>query len=96
MSIKRRSYEPATRRSSWWSIDDTRNATAPSISPAAARCARRRSVLMLRVIETAGPQSAMAGVADIMRAEAHEEANAVLDRARRARHPASPASCPSG
>jgi hypothetical protein len=35
---------------------------------------------MLRVIETADRNQQWLGVADIMRAEAHEEANAVLDR----------------
>ena len=36
---------------------------------------------MLRVIETKDRHQQWLGVADIMRAEAHEEANAVLDRA---------------
>jgi nucleotide-binding universal stress UspA family protein len=35
---------------------------------------------MLRVIETEDQNQQWLGVADIMRAEAHEEANAVLDR----------------
>jgi nucleotide-binding universal stress UspA family protein len=35
---------------------------------------------MLRVIETKDRSQQWLGVADIMRAEAHEEANAVLDR----------------
>jgi hypothetical protein len=38
------------------------------------------TVLMLRVIETHDHGQQWLGVADIMRAEAHEEANAVLDR----------------
>ena len=38
------------------------------------------SVIMLRVIETHDRNQQWLGVADIMRAEAHEEANAVLDR----------------
>src|SRR5205823_5694291 len=37
-------------------------------------------VLMLRVVETRDRNQQWLGVADIMRAEAHEEANAVLDR----------------
>src|SRR5205807_4038470 len=37
-------------------------------------------VLMLRVIETHDRNQQWLGVADIMRAEAHEEANAALDR----------------
>ncbi len=38
------------------------------------------SVIMLRVIETHDRNQQWLGVADIMQAEAHEEANAVLDR----------------
>jgi nucleotide-binding universal stress UspA family protein len=38
------------------------------------------SVLMLRVIEMHDRNQQWLGVADIMRAEAHEEANAALDR----------------
>ena len=38
-------------------------------------------VVMLRIIETENQNQQWLGVADIMRAEAHEEANAALDRA---------------
>jgi nucleotide-binding universal stress UspA family protein len=38
-------------------------------------------VVMLRLIETDDQNQQWLGVADIMRAEAHEEANAALDRA---------------
>ena len=38
-------------------------------------------VVMLRVIETEDQNQQWLGVADIMRAEAHEDANAALDRA---------------
>src|SRR5262249_28132653 len=38
------------------------------------------TVVMLRVIETQDRNQQWLGVADIMRAEAHEEANAALDR----------------
>jgi len=38
-------------------------------------------VVMLRIIETEDHNQQWLGVADIMRAEAHEEANAALDRA---------------
>src|SRR3979409_2809706 len=37
-------------------------------------------VIMLRVIETHDRNQQWAGVADIMKAEAHEEANAALDK----------------
>jgi nucleotide-binding universal stress UspA family protein len=38
-------------------------------------------MIMLRVIDTSDRNQQWLGVADIMRAEAHEEANAALDRA---------------
>jgi hypothetical protein len=38
-------------------------------------------VVMLRIIETEDQNQQWLGVADIMRAEAHEEANVALDRA---------------
>jgi nucleotide-binding universal stress UspA family protein len=48
---------------------------------AARRAARvGANVVMLRVIETHDRNQQWAGVADIMKAEAHEEANAALDK----------------
>jgi nucleotide-binding universal stress UspA family protein len=42
---------------------------------------RHRGVVMLRIIETEDQNQQWLGVADIMRAEAQEDANAALDRA---------------
>src|SRR6476661_2423209 len=80
MKRKRRSYEAGHSPKFLVVIDDF-----PECDRALYFASRRAlrigaTVLMLRVIETHdhGPQ--WLGVADIMRAEAHEEANAVLDR----------------
>ena len=77
---KRRSYEAGHSPKFLVVIDDS-----PECDLALYFASRRAlrigsTVLMLRVIETHdhGPQ--WLGVADIMRAEAHEEASAVLDR----------------
>src|SRR5205085_11563247 len=80
MKRKRRSYEAGHSPKFLVVIDDS-----PECDRALYFASRRAlrigaTVLMLRVIETLdhGPQ--WLGVADIMRAEAHVEANAVLDR----------------
>lgn len=80
MSIKRRSYEAGHSPKFLVVIDDT-----PECDRAVHFASRRAmrtgaSVIMLRVIETEDRNQQWLGVADIMRAEAHEEANAVLDR----------------
>jgi nucleotide-binding universal stress UspA family protein len=80
MSTKRRSYEQGHSPKFLVVIDDS-----PECDRAAYFAARRAlrigsTVLMLRVIETHDRNQQWLGVADIMRAEAHEEANAVLDR----------------
>jgi nucleotide-binding universal stress UspA family protein len=80
MSIKRRSYEAGHSPKFLVVIDDT-----PECDRAVYFASRRAlrtgsSVIMLRVIETEDHNQQWLGVADIMRAEAHEEANAVLDR----------------
>jgi nucleotide-binding universal stress UspA family protein len=80
MSRKRRSYEAGHAPKFLVVIDDT-----PECDRAVYFAARRAlrtgsSVVMLRVIETQDRNQQWLGVADIMRAEAHEEANAVLDR----------------
>jgi nucleotide-binding universal stress UspA family protein len=80
MSSKRHSYEQGHSPKFLVVIDDT-----PECDRAAYFASRRAlrtgaSVVMLRVIETADRNQQWLGVADIMRAEAHEEANAVLDR----------------
>jgi nucleotide-binding universal stress UspA family protein len=80
MSTKRRSYEAGHSPKFLVVIDDT-----PECDRAVYFASRRAmrtgaSVIMLRVIETQDRNQQWLGVADIMRAEAHEEANAVLDR----------------
>ncbi len=81
MSTKRRSYESGHKPKCLVVIDDT-----PECDRAvyyAARWAKRSGggVVMLRVIESDQRNQEWRGVADIMRAEAHEEANTALDRA---------------
>src|SRR5262249_3479118 len=80
MSKKRRSYEAGHSPKFMVVIDDS-----PECYRALYFASRRAlrigaTVLMLRVIETHDRNQQWLGVADIMRAEAHEEANAVLDR----------------
>jgi nucleotide-binding universal stress UspA family protein len=81
MSAKRRSYEAGHSPKFLVVIDDT-----PECDRALYYASRRAlrigaGVTMLRVIEMHDRNQQWLGVADIMRAEAHEEANAVLDRA---------------
>jgi nucleotide-binding universal stress UspA family protein len=80
MSKKRRSYEAGHSPKFLVVIDDS-----PECDRAVYFASRRAlrtgaGVLMLRVIETHDHSQQWLGVADIMRAEAHEEANAILDR----------------
>ena len=80
MSVKRRSYEAGHSPKFLVVIDDT-----PECDCAVYFASRRAlrtgsSVIMLRVIETHDRNQQWLGVADIMRAEAHEEANSILDR----------------
>ena len=80
MSKKRRSYESGHSPKFMVVIDDT-----PECDRALYFASRRAlrigaTVLMLRVIETHDHGQQWLGVADIMRAEAHEEANSGLDR----------------
>jgi nucleotide-binding universal stress UspA family protein len=80
MSTKRHSYEAGHSPKFLVVIDET-----PECDRAVYFASRRAlrtgaSVIMLRVIETHDRNQQWLGVADIMRAEAHEEANAVLDR----------------
>jgi nucleotide-binding universal stress UspA family protein len=80
MKKTRRSYEAGHSPKFLVVIDDS-----PECDRALYFASRRAlrigaTVLMLRVIETRDHGQQWLGVADIMRAEAHEEANAVLDR----------------
>lgn len=81
MSRKRRSYEAGHRAKYLVVVDDTEECDR-AIYYASRRASRNGAgVIMLRVIETKDRHQQWLGVADIMRAEAHEEANAALDRA---------------
>jgi nucleotide-binding universal stress UspA family protein len=80
MSSKRRSYEVGHSPKFMVVIDDS-----PECDRAVYFASRRAlrtgaGVIMLRVIETHDHNQQWLGVADIMRAEAHEEANGILDR----------------
>ena len=81
MGTKRRSYETGHKPKCLVVVDDT--AEWDRAVYYAARWAVRigGGVVMLRVIETEDRHQQWLGVADIMRAEAHEGANAALDRA---------------
>jgi nucleotide-binding universal stress UspA family protein len=81
MSRKRRSYEAGHKPKFLVIVDDTEECDR-AIYYASRRAARiGGGVVLLRVIETQDRNQQWLGVADIMRAEAHEEANAALDRA---------------
>ena len=81
MSRTRRSYE-AGHTPKWLVVIDDTAECDRAIYFAARRAARvGAGVVMLRVIETQDRNQQWLGVADIMKAEAHEEANAALERA---------------
>lgn len=81
MHTKRRSYESGHKPKCLVVVDDTSECERAVYY--AARWAVRvgGGVVMLRVIDLEQRNQEWRGVADIMRAEAHEEANAALDRA---------------
>jgi nucleotide-binding universal stress UspA family protein len=78
---RRRSYESGHKPKYLVIVDDSPECDR-AIYYAARRAARTGAgVVMLRVIETKDRNQQWLGVADIMKAEAHEEANAALDLA---------------
>ena len=80
MSRKRRSYE-AGHTPKWLVVIDDTEECDRAVYFASRRAARvGAGVVMLRVIETKDRNQQWLGVADIMKAEAHEEANAALER----------------
>ena len=81
MTTQRRSYETGHRPKCLVIVDDT--AEWDRAVYYASRWAIRGGggVVMLRIIEIEDQNQQWLGVADIMRAEAHEDANAALDRA---------------
>ena len=81
MFRKRRSYEAGHKAKFLVVIDDSPECDR-AVYFASRRAARVAvTVVMLRVIETQDHGQQWLGVADIMRAEAHEDAEATLDRA---------------
>jgi len=81
MSTQRRSYETGHKPKCLVIVDDT--AEWDRAVYYASRWAMRGGggVVILRIIETEDQNQQWLGVADIMRAEAEEDANAALDRA---------------
>jgi nucleotide-binding universal stress UspA family protein len=81
MATQRRSYETGHKPKCLVIVDES--AEGDRAVYYASRWAVRSGggVVMLRVIETEDQNQQWLGVADIMRAEAYEEANTVLDRA---------------
>ena len=81
MATQRRSYETGHKPKCLVIVDET--AEWDRAVRYASRWAVRvgGGVVMLRIIETEDQNQQWLGVADIMRAEAQEEANAALDRA---------------
>ena len=81
MSTQRRSYESGHKPKCLVVVDDS--SEGDRAVHYASRWAARAGggVVMLRIIETEDQNQQWLGVADIMRAEAEENANAALDRA---------------
>lgn len=81
MTTQRRSYESGHKPKCLVIVDDT--AEWDRAVYYASRWALRAAggVVMLRIIETEDQNQQWLGVAEVMRAEAHEEADAALDRA---------------
>ena len=81
MSTQRRSYESGHKPKCLVVVDDS--SEGDRAVHYASRWAARGGggVVMLRIIETEDQNQQWLGVADIMRAEAEENANAALDRA---------------
>jgi nucleotide-binding universal stress UspA family protein len=80
MSSKRSSFEKGHKRKYLVVIDDTEECDR-AVYWAAKRAGRTKSqIVMLHVIEPGDRNQQWLGVADLMKAEAQEEANAVLDK----------------
>src|SRR4026208_628181 len=80
MSRKRRSYEAGHKPKFLVVVDETEECDR-AIYFASRRAVRiGGAVVLLKVIETEDRNQQWLGVADIMKAEAHEEANAALDK----------------
>ena len=80
MSTKRRSFEKGHKRKYLVVIDDTEECDR-AVFWAAKRAGRTKSqIVMLRVLETRDRNQQWLGIADIMKAEAMEAAEAALDK----------------
>ena len=96
MSLKRRSYEAGHKPKFLVVIDESPECDR-AVYYASRRAARTgASVVMLLVIEPHDRHQQWLGVADIMKAEAHEAAEPEARRVRRRAPTASPASRRSG
>ena len=81
MSTQRRSYEAGHKPKCLVVVDDGAESDR-AVHYASRWAARLRGgVVMLRIIETENQNQQWLGVAEVMRAEAEENANAALDRA---------------
>jgi nucleotide-binding universal stress UspA family protein len=81
MSTQRRSYEAGHKPKCLVVVDDGAESDR-AVHYASRWAARLRGgVVMLRIIETGDQNQQWLGVAEVMRAEAEENANAALDRA---------------
>src|SRR3981081_4299361 len=81
MSRKRRSYEAGHKPKFLVIIDDTPEGDRALYFASGVPGRAGGSAIMLRMIDTHARNQQWLGVADIMRAEAHEEAGAMLARA---------------
>ena len=81
MTTQRRSYETGHQPKCLVIVDDTAEWDRAVYYASRWAMRARGGVVMLRIIEIEDQNQQWLGVADIMRAEAQEEANAALDRA---------------
>jgi nucleotide-binding universal stress UspA family protein len=81
MTTQRRSYETGHKPKCLVIVDDTAEWDRAVYYASRWAMRARGGVVMLRIIEIEDQNQQWLGVADIMRAEAHEDAEAALDRA---------------
>ncbi len=81
MTTQRRCFEPGHKPKCLVIVDDTAEWDRAVYYASRWAIRARGGVVMLRIIETEDQNQEWLGVANIMRAEALEEANAALDRA---------------
>src|SRR6201996_7688129 len=81
MTTQRRSYETGHSPKCLVIVDDTAEWDRAVYYASRWALRARGGVVMLRIIEIEDQNQQWLGVADIMRAEAHEDAEAALDRA---------------